>query len=208
MTLMTIHFSYDRKVRVFIEGTVVKKVFCENCKTDFIYEMTRKASASASPYLGIEEAEKKVVKEAKKELTNRLRGEIDAVPCPKCGWYQRAMFPIAREEYWAWFRGAGCLLILLAILLALAYIAWPLPRDWAVVWVSCFGIGYALLVFRKVMSLRYDPNATDLDARLKLARSRCPAEGSRIVSYCSRCGRVDDELQRRGYCLHCGSDDV
>jgi hypothetical protein len=118
---------------------------------------------------------------AEAKVASALEKELDLVPCPVCGWYQRNMIPEARRQRWRWMLHLGVCLTLWAIPIPIlgslfnkddfgeAVVPWPILIA-ATVLLGSSGIG--LIAAKVVSSRRYDPNSEDVEARKKLAQSR------------------------------------
>lgn len=97
------------------EGIVLREVTCEFCTTEFVYALTRQATGQGTSllFLNNQGAEQDAAQAAEEELAKKLEGDIDPVPCPKCGLYQAAMVDVVRAKQHGW-------LVLIAILCPLA----------------------------------------------------------------------------------------
>jgi hypothetical protein len=163
------------------EATVPKTVGCQQCGGEYFYLMKRLAVGSASSplFLDNQGASERARERAAEELRLKLATECDPVPCPACGWYQADMVATIRRAYRRWMTVAGAILLAasapsLAFTISCAtglrlteettvLTLWFLTASLAVA-------GLGLIVARKIMASRYDPNATDLDERRRIGQ--------------------------------------
>lgn len=165
-----------------VEGAVLKKVRCEQCPTEYVYRAVRTARATVSVHqlpfekntTAMEEARQK----AESDLPGILERAVDPVPCPACGWYQSDMLPLLRGDLYGWMILVAVLLAFLGCLLVPATVIVSLyPKDWLPVWVAatgmtaCFVGAVALPIVRSIRAASYDPNSTEVDARIKLGQA-------------------------------------
>jgi hypothetical protein len=160
--------------RASVTGNVLKKVTCECCGAHYSYQITRQVQGEASSLIGLDNAgaQERAQVSADTQLRNELEASVELVPCPQCGWVQHDMLALARLKYREWMKGLG-VLALLAAALVIAFvfvknwffdgfagfrpaINWTVPSIWAG---GLAAMGFALIVGRFLLSLRYDPNS-------------------------------------------------
>jgi hypothetical protein len=178
------------------KGEVAKFVTCKKCGCEYGYWMKRSVSSSNTSWflIGRDSARNRSTREAEGELAERLRTEHDPVPCPKCGHYQKNMWPAAREEKYSWMLFVGIMagLVLAAMIMACGEIVSRLGGDNRLMKQLSRTIGGmacpALIVvpilahlLKKKLMARYDPNSTPQDDRIDLGRERAmgPKEHAR-----------------------------
>jgi hypothetical protein len=170
-------------------GSVAKFVECENCKGEYVYQMTREEAGSGTSLLFINRggAKLRAVEEAEALLAEELATACDPVPCPFCGWYQKPMIEQLRKPRLRWLyyvalavflAGLGCLLH------AIFWVTADNPglykgkiEHW---WLASalFGIGtFAVLLAKYVGSRLYNPNRENVEKRKELGRSLAISKG-------------------------------
>jgi hypothetical protein len=175
-----------RKYTTNLSAATLKLVRCENCHVEYVYRMDRIGSGSGTSVLFFENrgAQDRATEQAANELRGLLSRECDAVPCPDCGWFQEAMIRVMRRDRWPWMQNTGLFLLAVStISLIIAYVTW-LPNfahspgpPWLLPVSLIAGVvtgvaGAGLLVIKAALSKRYDPNASDVKARITLGRLR------------------------------------
>jgi hypothetical protein len=178
---------YATEYTATLSGSVLKLVPCEHCGAEYVYQLERSAQGSGTSFLFLDNdgAQARASARAEAELRQLLERGVDLVPCPKCGWYQANMLPVARRQAYRGMRNAGLCLLIGVIPLALIgglinaaaggapggdpAIPWPVFLAGLIV----LGLaGAGLLVARVVRSASYDPNAGDVEAHKQLGQSR------------------------------------
>jgi hypothetical protein len=78
---------------------VHRQVACENCGGEYAFIDEKKATHTIHSFFTLDnKGSAKLAKEdAENDVNRQVTDEIAAVPCPQCGWYQRAMFRAARK---------------------------------------------------------------------------------------------------------------
>ncbi len=169
------------------KGRCLKFVPCENCSTEYVYIMEREASGvGTSVYLMNEQvASNHALSSSAELLQSVLENDFDLVPCPRCGHYQRYMFPRLLQK-----KGIGILalvpVVLLVALIAavvaikrtLVYLENPntvalndliLP---SLIVVAMAVVGMALSILNRRRIHHFDPNLTDQQERIALGQGR------------------------------------
>lgn len=186
--------DYDDNNRAQVDLTVtatgrkLKPVRCENCGHQYVYMLKRQASGGASALEGRElGAEDKARTMAQSILDRKMKGAVDLVPCPKCGWVQERMIPVARRQHLAWMLWLGAALGALffpigGIGLAVGVASQFAPNfaDRAPTWqlilfagLLCLGLVGLGLVFAKwIFAAGFDPNQGDAEYWKDLGRRR------------------------------------
>jgi hypothetical protein len=132
-------------------------------------------------FLDNQGARERADQDAEQNLRGMLEREIEAVPCPICGWFQAAMVPKVQREHRVLLRDLGVVLIGIAIVAFwLSFLEGALRNrtlPWwqatsAMVAAACACVGAGLLIVKVILSRRYDPNSADRDARIALGKSR------------------------------------
>jgi hypothetical protein len=152
-------------------GVTIKKVICERCSEGYSYRLRRQVTAKAGGYPGVDPVAANL--NAQHRLHVLLQSEIDAVPCPHCGWYQEEMVRKIRKLHFRVLFRAG--LFLLGIAPILAFVAILLPafdveigpvarnphtvRALAFLAIIALVLGGCLTVAKLFLSRLHDPNA-------------------------------------------------
>ncbi|MBX3412366.1 MAG: hypothetical protein KF708_06570, partial [Pirellulales bacterium] len=130
--------------------------------------MSREATGQGTSFLFLDNqgAEDRAIQAAEQELAKRLQEDVDPVPCPDCGLYQREMFSVICSGLYWW-------MIVLAVvgfvgsficLLLLSWLFWN-TRGAAATTAAVGGvfggalIGLGSLKWRKLRCAAYDPNS-------------------------------------------------
>ena len=79
--------------RVIVSGERLKVTRCENCGSAYVYVMARKAAFEVDAFQSTSSttAEEQAERAAQQAVELQFQMGCDPVPCPKCGWYQKAM---------------------------------------------------------------------------------------------------------------------
>jgi hypothetical protein len=186
------HFEVTTRGRAF------KTVTCESCRAEFVYLLIRHGAGFAASAMFYDRAgaKERAAAQAEAELRRALAREQDPVPCPGCGWYQQSMVPLVRAAHRGWMRFVGALLLYLAAILgglaALAVltrragdraaVGTALGLAEAAAWAAAIGCG--LVLARRLLARRVEPNDGDPEARKELGRrlARTREEFDRLLS--------------------------
>ena len=100
---------YSTATTARAKATIPKFVTCEKCGHGYGYLVTRTGYGFVYSHWGFIHFGRpdRVQGDADVELEKKLRNAVEAVPCPKCGWYQKHMLARAREERFGWILWAG-----------------------------------------------------------------------------------------------------
>jgi hypothetical protein len=180
---------------VTTKGQMFKVVACENCRGEFVYLLTRDALGCASTAMFWDRAgtKERAANQAQAELHRALERGQDPVPCPACGWYQSSMIPLVRAAHLHWMGVIGALLVYLAVLCVVLgglghlsnerdVVAMGTSLLWAAAWTA--GIGCGLILVRKFLAIRLQPNDGDPERRIHLGQqlARTRAEFDRLLA--------------------------
>jgi hypothetical protein len=162
-----------------MSGSMFKIVQCESCRFVYVYRMTRTGAGSASESVfadggAVDEA----AAYASFDLQQKLAHDCDAVPCLECGKYQQHMIDALKRDFQSGQWYTGIILLLLAVILAAIYgILMSGPRhiekpDWTLGALAALaGVsGATMLLLRRYQLRHFDPHATDVAERMKIAR--------------------------------------
>src|SRR5258706_561110 len=104
MLHLMIHLLDSAMEHVEVRGQVARQVVCEMCRQPFEYVIERKVKLDALPFPRlVRSAERKV----RERLARRLARDVDAHPCPGCGWVQAHMVPALRVKCMRGLRVCG-----------------------------------------------------------------------------------------------------
>jgi hypothetical protein len=165
------------------EGTVVKKVHCEQCQTEYVYLLHRSVKADAINWQGLDSdrAATKAERLADEKLKIRLEQDIEIVPCVNCGWYQTDMVKLFRRTYLRWLSWLGRLFSI-GIIATLALMVFKdkeqrvlvdKDKDWLFLFVGIGVLGICAIgcfLTRGFLANRCNPNETDQKDRIALSR--------------------------------------
>lgn len=166
-----------------VSGWVARSVTCEHCQGEYVYVLTREGAGFASGLLGFDEnAPIYAARQANAELRRSLARDQDPVPCPSCGWYQRSMVGLIRDQHRGWLGIAGAFLIYASALIGVpGMMIWALSVEPKAVrgavsfieagaWGS--SVGGVLILIRRTLALGVRPNEGDPQARMEISRRR------------------------------------
>jgi len=185
---MLIPIPVGQKYTATMSATVPKLVKCEQCSTDYVYHLKRKAVGEGTSllFLNNKGAKGSAQAEARKRLLKVLARSCEPVPCPACGHVQEHMIPRARQLRCRWVGKAalylfpsGCLLGLAAAgVLTLtmsnagregwtaSYVIWMIIGAMAGLTAAAGVIASLVLpVWRYFSCRRYDPNTEKVEVR-------------------------------------------
>jgi hypothetical protein len=169
-------------------GHVLKLVPCEHCQTEYVYVLEREGVGAGTSVYGLysETAQDNAETGAHEVLEQYLANDFDPVPCPKCGHYQRFMFPKLMETRSLWVPVARVASLFVGSVSFIGAIYWGInyvktPSDYAL-WrlvlaaslaaLACV-VGMLLSAVEQRRIRLFDPNDTeDLASRLAKGKSR------------------------------------
>jgi hypothetical protein len=182
------------KYTTTVSGTIRKHVQCRACGTSYDYQMKRKGKGAAlSPYfLDNEGAATYSEEKARKSLDEKLTHEVEAVPCPRCGFYQPDMVALLRKRRFGWINVLGLLMIMVSPIVLSAFtppnrfspggelsfrrIATTMP------FVATVATGLGLVIFSLVgRNFLYDPNKRLPPMNLIEPRPEAPGDDGQAI---------------------------
>src|SRR4051812_7492944 len=88
------------KFTTTVVGARIVSVNCENCGCDYYFELRRVGTGvGIAPYsLGQGRAEQSASERANQNIADRLEGEAELVPCPKCHWINEELVTAYRKS--------------------------------------------------------------------------------------------------------------
>jgi hypothetical protein len=122
-----IRIPYGTTHKVHLETSAWKPVTCEKCKCRYAYRVARSGHGESTDifWLNPQSAKLKAKLRAYKSAEYSLQSAREAYPCPKCGFYTRAMIDlILSDRANRQLRMAGIISILLLPLLLI--VAWEI----------------------------------------------------------------------------------
>jgi hypothetical protein len=161
-----------KEMTATLAGRRIVPVTCQKCATSFHYELTRLGigKGSAPYFLGQKAATNHATAGAERELGNRLEREAELVPCPKCHWVNQELIDRYRGRQ---YRGAKLLIVIIMVggLIAGPCLAAALTEKFGyqsrtpavmalVLWLVCFLSPIWVLLIRRQLRHRIDPNVT------------------------------------------------
>jgi hypothetical protein len=83
-----------------VEASAVRLVACEECDTEYVYQLGRSAEGYGNSIYMLDNkgAKKRAMRKAKEELARKMKDACEAIPCPECGHVQDHMLPKARFD--------------------------------------------------------------------------------------------------------------
>jgi hypothetical protein len=187
LPLHTLGKLSNATVTVTKDGTAVKNVQCEACNFEYVYQVSRQSQGRSTGFLVPDEVDYETAeRRASDKLHKLLKQACDPVPCPACGRCQRDMVRRARQLRYRPLLIAGlvlffisCILLMFLVIGALADA--PPARQAAarstwftflLLWGATLAPAAVLLVLRYVLARSFEPNAEDVEGRIRQGRSR------------------------------------
>lgn len=155
-----------RNYSAAIEGTAYKQVTCEKCGCEYVYQIARRTTgtASSAASLTLKRAQEKAHLRAQKNLRRELEKGVEVVPCPCCSRIQDHMFRMARATFRIWLRWAGtAAMVASPVVFAVSSILW-LKRvslaHLAMASACVLSLGLATFIYRAICAWLWDPNSS------------------------------------------------
>lgn len=143
-----------RQYTTTITASANKAAKCEQCSTDYIYRVERQATGSGTSLLFLDNsgAASRSEASAREAASRALETAVDAVACPRCGWYQKNMVKVSKWAGAGWTFGILFVLAGLGIFVDVFWGRATLYQHWAIM----LGVSGAcsLLIY-----MAYDPNS-------------------------------------------------
>jgi hypothetical protein len=81
-------FYFNKQIHSEHVGQRVVGVVCTNCGCEYYYELARLGLGSGTAHygIGVGAATRSAQENSRRDLAQRLVGEAELVPCPKCYW--------------------------------------------------------------------------------------------------------------------------
>jgi hypothetical protein len=166
-----------------MRGRASKHVSCENCSFEYVYIMEATASGEGTSLLFLDNtgARQRAAERAGAALHEHLAQGCEVVPCPPCGAVQQHMLPRARELHLRWMRKTGLIVFAVAGILSIPATVYALVDlmntgftaltiGAVLVVVFLVGLGGALIIQRRRLCRRYDPNRLPIEDRKRLGQ--------------------------------------
>jgi hypothetical protein len=153
-----------------VTGSVLRKIPCERCQSEYGYQLSRTAqgTASAPYYIAQGAAQRRAQRAAAKRLARLLEHDEELVPCPGCGHVQMRAVLAARRRSYKPLKSLGIAAIALgaagAIITGIVAANEPSNRSndgfvqFALVMAVVSVVGALLLLLRLMLARRFNPN--------------------------------------------------
>lgn len=157
---------FGRRYTSTVSRTVARQVRCENCRTVYGYQLTRRASGTGrSAYmLNNQGASRRAKERALAKLDAAIQNGVDLVPCPTCGCFQTDMIRLMRSRTHRWAMPVGLSVALaggwIAILLMLT-LSLTGGQEAALGFAGALSVigGAGLIFYTRHLRAALDPNA-------------------------------------------------
>jgi hypothetical protein len=170
----------------YASGSVLRRIGCERCHTEYFYELARVAKGTGSAVYGIgkEAARQRAKKSAEKKLAKMLLNDGEAVACPKCKWLQSGMVRELRAHRHRWMRqleylcgGVAFLILLIYLMFCLTdpRIAENIARKMTTPAIVLVVLAIALRMLRGPLAGGFDPNNSRADSGVARGSGTPPA---------------------------------
>lgn len=162
-------------------GVARRQVECEQCRAGYEYTLQRQVQGHGISWYCLmnDWAAEVAESRASARLAKALAYEVDPIPCPACGYFQRNMVREARRRCLKWmsWRFVGLALLLYPVV-CLFFLIIPngvLDDEgpvipWPVFYACLGGIGALIALapfFRPLLALPYNPNRDSESARIR-----------------------------------------
>lgn len=174
---------YALTTTVTLEGRVPKLVLCEQCGEQYVYLLKRQAQGDGTSLLFLDNdgAQRRAEGQAQEALIDLINRAHDPIPCPQCGRIQTNMIPRAKRLHRPGMGQAGLICLIVAIIVLVMGFFVEVTDKYgekavlkSIFYASAAGmtvLGFALIIRRKILVRRFDPNAAPVEARLEYART-------------------------------------
>jgi hypothetical protein len=146
-----------------VQGTVWKRVTCEQCQQGYAYLLELEGTGEDHDLLFLDSqgSAERARANAEQNLLRKSQNMVLPVPCPNCGFFQEDMSRLLKEN-----ASINSLQIAGIVVAALALV--PLVLDIPYAWVLSIVLaiaGLVLIAYGYILAFRFDPNAGDPEAR-------------------------------------------
>jgi hypothetical protein len=174
---------YALTTTVTVEGRIPKLVLCEQCGEQFVYLLKRQAQGEGTSLLFLDNdgAKHRAEGRAQEALIDLINRAHDPIPCPQCGRIQTNMIPRAKRLHRKKMGQAGVICLIVAIIVfVLGFFVEATDKfgERTVLILIFYGsgigmvlLGLTLLIRRKILARRFDPNDGPVEGRLEFART-------------------------------------
>ena len=163
-----------------VSGGTYKFVECEECQQKYVYRMERHADGQGNSlyFLDNAGAQRRAENQAQAVLQHLLKTECDAVPCPKCGWYQEDMVKKLCREHRLWMYWLGIFAMFAGVLCG--SLGYPMyEAEYRLTAIILFllalvgiGGGVGAILGRRSLASGFEPNAAPVEDRLQNAAEK------------------------------------
>jgi hypothetical protein len=167
-------------------GNAARTVHCENCGEQFLFDVERKAEATRISlfFLNMAGARAGATADADEKLSDKLYNDVEPVPCPRCGLYQPDMVAFLRYRRYRWLKYLAIPFLMLSAIAGGLLAVGKINQDKLLApALGSGGFGLLLLILRRALMARLDPNAGDPALRIQAGRCRAyrPTDVSRLL---------------------------
>jgi hypothetical protein len=164
----------NRQFTAEVEAAAVRLVVCEECDTEYVYQLQRSATGYGNSLLHLDNAgaKRRAKRKAQAALSEKMKYACEVIPCPECGHVQRHMFRKARFDRAA---RVGLIAIPTVLLMILMLFVGEYTRlgnfAYALAGLSCLatlGVGLTTIL----VNANHNPNRRPEALRVALGRER------------------------------------
>jgi hypothetical protein len=187
---------------ITVTQSAVRLVICEECNTEYVYQLERSGEGMGNSVYFLDEAgaKRRAERKAREQLARKMEHACEAIPCPRCGHYQDHMLAKARGE--AAFKWG--LLAALAMVLCVGGFVLALSTRAVMLGVGIGVLGLLAAIVLGIIGLvvngSYDPNKKPKEERLRIAVERAfrrrdfeagfaEAAGDEFEKFCKKLGK-------------------
>jgi hypothetical protein len=155
----------------FLQATVMRFVVCEDCESEYVYELEIEGSGLANStifYSG--SAPDKAKKQARDEFNEQKKFKCRALPCPNCGYFQDHMIYQAKRDRSGIYFLIGFIVAFAFLILGFGLMSMPEYRSFGTK--VCFlavAIGGGIAGIGGILFATYEPNKLPEETRLEMA---------------------------------------
>jgi hypothetical protein len=178
--------TFGKKYTATATAFAARSVHCEHCGERYLYDVPRDGEGKGTSlfFLDNEGACARANARAQRQAQRRVQKDIELVPCPTCGSFQKNMVALIRRRHWRWLKFLGVPALVVCLLsFGLLQVANQNQESLELIAISAGALGVGLLSLRLLLASCHAPNAGNPEHRKQLGRTRAyrPADADRLV---------------------------
>ncbi len=155
---------FGRTHSAWSTNSVLKRVICDQCSTEYYYQMTRTGQGRGeSPFmLDEKQAAARAQYAADRQLQLRLESDTELVPCPRCHWVNDELIRGFRRQRWTRLVSYASVPLVIVGIFLLLIVPGLRPTSLLLIGAAllalCLFSPLWLRLVRHLLRLRIDPN--------------------------------------------------